>query len=197
MAVTDEPESDLGVWIGRVAAAVRGGATIVQVRAKQASPRDLLDIVKQLVPALPVPVLVNDRADIAIMAGAAGVHVGADDVPIAPIRAFAPPAFIIGASLGSRAELETARGADYVGIGPVFCTESKADAGSPLEFGEITELQRLAGVPAVAIGGISVANAREVLDACPCLAGVAALSSLFGAADVETAARALRDAIGR
>ena len=77
---------------------MRGGATIVQVRAKHASPRALLEIVKHLVSALPVPVLVNDRADIAIMAGAAGVHVGAEDVPVAAIRAFAPRSFIIGVS---------------------------------------------------------------------------------------------------
>lgn len=176
---------------------MRGGATIVQVRAKHASPRALLEIVKHLVSALPVPVLVNDRADIAIMAGAAGVHVGADDVPVAAIRAFAPPSFIIGASVGSRAELEPARGADYVGIGPAYATASKTDAGQPLSFEEIAELQRLAGVPAVAIGGISAANAREVLAACPGLAGVAVVSSLFGADDVEIAARALRAAIGK
>lgn len=187
----------MSAWIARVASAVRGGATLVQVRAKQTAPRDLLDIVKQLVAALPVPVLVNDRADIAIMAGAAGVHVGPDDVPVAAIRRFAPPSFIIGASLGSRAELERARGADYVGIGPAFVTGSKDDAGSPLSFAEIAELQQLAGVPAVGIGGISAANARETLDACPCLAGVAVVSSLFAADDPERAAWALRAAIGR
>lgn len=197
VAVTDEPGSDLNAWIGRITSAVRGGATIVQVRAKHASPRALLEIVKHLVSALPVPVLVNDRADIAIMAGAAGVHVGAEDVPVAAIRAFAPRSFIIGASVGSRAELEPARGADYVGIGPAYATASKTDAGPPLSFEEITELQRLAGVPAVAIGGISSANAREVLAACSGLAGVAVVSSLFGAADVEMAARALRAAIGK
>lgn len=181
----------------RVASAVRGGATMVQVRAKRTAPRELLDVVQQLVATLPVPVLLNDRADIAVMAGAAGVHVGADDIAVAAIRSFAPPSFVIGASLGSRAELETAGGADYVGIGPAFVTGSKGDAGPPLSFAEITELERLAGVPGVAIGGISAANAREVLDACPGLAGVAVLSSLWAADDAESAARALRAAIGR
>lgn len=170
---------------------------MVQVRAKQTTSGILLEAVKRLVAELPVPVLVNDRADIAVMAGAAGVHVGVDDIPVASIRAFSPPAFIIGASVGSRAELESARGADYIGIGPVFSSLSKPDAGAPLSLDEIAELQRLAGVPAVAIGGITPANVGGLLGACPGLAGVAAVSSLFGAAEVASAARAFRAAIGR
>lgn len=169
----------------------------MQVRAKQAAPHTLLELVRQLVAELPVPVLVNDRADVAVMGGAAGVHVGAEDLPVAAIRAFAPRSFIIGASVGSRAELAQARGADYVGIGPAFASPSKADAGAPLTFAEISELQRLAGVPAVAIGGITAANAGELLSACPGLSGVAVVSALFGAGDVESAAGALRDAIGK
>ncbi len=144
-----------------------------------------------------MPVFVNDRADIALMAGAAGVHVGADDIPVAAIRKLAPPWFVIGASLGSRAELEPARGADYVGIGPAFISSSKSDAGAPLSLAEIAELQRLAGVPAVAIGGITPANVAEITSACPALAGVAVVSALFGSRDVESAARAFRAAIGR
>ena len=152
---------------------------------------------RHLVTTLPVPVIVNDRLDIAIMAGAAGVHVGADDLPVTAVRAVVPASFIIGASLGSRAELEGARGADYVGIGPAFTTSSKPDAGDALSVYEIEELRRLSGVPAVAIGGISAANARDLLDACPSLSGVAALSALFGATDPGSAARALRAAIGK
>jgi len=197
VAVTDEPDPDLSAWIERVASAVRGGATSVQVRAKHAASRTVLDAVRQLVAILPVPVLVNDRADIAIMAGAAGVHLGSDDIPVATVRALAPAPFIIGASVGSRAELDAAGGADYVGIGPAFLSASKTDAGSPLLLGEIEELARLAGVPAIAIGGIDATNVRSVLDACPALAGVAVVSALFGARDVGRAAAALRGAIGR
>ncbi|MGK2935562.1 MAG: thiamine phosphate synthase [Gemmatimonadaceae bacterium] len=195
--MTDEPGADLDEWIARVAAAARGGATMVQVRAKQASSRELLEVVRRLVAALHVPVVVNDRADIAIMAGAAGVHLGSDDLPVAAVRALAPRSFIIGASLGSGEEVASAHGADYVGIGPAFATPSKADAGSPLSFEEIARLQQFAAVPAVAIGGITEANVRGLLAACPGLQGAAVLSSLFGARDVESAARALRAAIGR
>lgn len=168
---------------------------MVQVRAKQASSRELLEIVRRLVAALSVPVVVNDRADIAIMAGAAGVHLGHDDLPVGAVRALASRSFIIGASLGSGEEVASARGADYVGIGPAFATPSKTDAGSPLSFEEIARLQQFAAVPAVAIGGINEANVRGLLAACPGLQGVAVLSSLFGAGDVEVAARALRAAI--
>lgn len=178
-------------------AAVRGGATMVQARAKRTSSRDLLELVRHLVSTLSVPVVVNDRADVAIMAGAAGVHLGPDDLPVASIRELAPPSFIIGASLGSRAELASARGADYVGIGPAFASPSKTDAGEPLSLEEIAELQRLAGVPAVAIGGITAANVRGLLTGCPELEGIAVVSSLFGADDVEAAARALRATIER
>lgn len=195
--MTDEPGTDLDEWIARVTAAARGGATMVQVRAKQASSRELLGIVRRLVPALNVPVVVNDRADIAIMAGAAGVHLGADDLPVSAVRAIAPRSFIIGASLGSRQEVASARGADYVGIGPAFATLSKTDAGTALSFEEIARLQQSAAVPAVAIGGITEANIRALLAACPDLQGVAVLSSLFGTADAENAAVALRAAIGR
>jgi thiamine-phosphate pyrophosphorylase len=168
---------------------------MVQVRAKQTSSRELLDIVRRLVPELSVPVVVNDRADVAIMAGAAGVHLGTDDLPVAAVRALAPRSFIIGASLGSGEELASARGADYVGIGPAFATPSKQDAGAPLSFEEIVRLQNFAAVPAVAVGGITEANVRGLLAACPGLRGVAVLSALFGADDVEGAARALRAAI--
>lgn len=195
--MTDEPGADLDEWFSRVAAAARGGATMVQVRAKQASSRELLEIVQRLVRSLSVPVLVNDRADIAIMAGAAGVHLGADDLPVTAVRALAPRSFVIGASLGSGEELASARGADYVGIGPAFATPSKTDAGTPLSFEEIARLQQFAGVPAVAIGGITEVNVRGLLAACPTLEGVAVLSALFGGDDVESAARALRGAIER
>lgn len=170
---------------------------MVQVRAKQVSSRDLLEMVRRLVAAVSVPVVVNDRADIAIMAGAAGVHLGPDDLPVTAVRGFAPRSFIIGASLGSGEEVASARGADYVGIGPAFATPSKVDAGPPLSFEEIIRLQRFAAVPAVAIGGITETNVRGLLAACPDLQGVAVLSSLFGAEDVASAAASLRAAIGR
>jgi thiamine-phosphate diphosphorylase len=140
-------------------------------------------------------VIVNDRADIALAAGAAGVHVGADDLPVSAVRLMTPAGFIVGASVGGDAEVEGARGADYVGIGPVYASTSKADAGMALGVAEAVRLARRCGVPAVGIGGITSATAGEVTSAG--LAGVAVIQAIFGAADPEQAARSLRAAIER
>src|SRR5688572_33221764 len=127
---------------------------MVQLRLKDLDPRELAQVAHALVTALPIPVVVNDRADVALAAGAAGVHVGVDDIPAAALRRVVPDGFIIGASVGSDDELPYARGADYVGIGPVFATTSKPDAGDAIGVEEFARLARLAGVPAIGIGGI-------------------------------------------
>jgi thiamine-phosphate diphosphorylase len=104
-----------------------------------------------------------------------------------------PAGFIIGASAGNDAELEDAVGADYVGIGAVFGTASKADAGAAIgvgEFARLAGLARVRGMPAVAVGGITATNAPSVRAAGA--AGVAVISAVFGAGDPEAAARALR-----
>lgn len=166
---------------------------MVQLRSKRLASGPLLQLARTMVSNLKVPVVVNDRADIAILAGAAGVHLGADDLPVGRVRALAPDGFIIGASVGNNDELGKASGADYVGVGPVYSTASKSDAGTALGAAEAARLITASGLPGVGIGGITVANAREVLDAGA--HGVAVLSALQR--DPETAALALRSAIGR
>jgi thiamine-phosphate diphosphorylase len=151
-------------------------------------------LARELVRAVGVPVIVNDRADVAIAAGAAGVHLGIDDLPVNAIRSFAPPEFIIGASVGSVDELLNARGADYAGIGPVFATGSKLDAGGAIGVAEFARLAVATGLPAVAIGGITAANARQVMNAGA--AGVATIASVFGATDPRAAAAELASATG-
>jgi thiamine-phosphate pyrophosphorylase len=195
LVITDAAPAGHADLLARAAAAVRGGATMVQVRLKDADARTLAELTRSVVAALPVPVLVNDRADVALAVGAAGVHLGADDVPVAAIRSIAPPGFIIGASLGSPAEADNARAADYVGIGPVFATGSKDDAGAAIGVDGFAALRALGGLPAVGIGGITAATARAVMDADA--DGVAVISAVMGAADVEAAARALRTAVDR
>ena len=139
--------------------------------------------------------IINDRADVAVAVGAAGVHLGADDIPVQAARAFAPPGFIVGASVGSDEEIRNATGADYVGIGPVFSTESKKDAGSAIGIAEFSRLAVATGLPAVAIGGITADNARAAVDAGA--AGVASIASVFGATDPRAAARLMASAIGK
>ncbi|HJR62556.1 MAG TPA: thiamine phosphate synthase [Gemmatimonadaceae bacterium] len=195
MAITDGAREGTEALVARAAAAVRGGATMVQLRLKDADARTLVEVARALVRALPVPVLVNDRADVALAADAAGVHVGTDDLPVSAVRAIAPRGFIIGASVGADAEVPGSRGADYVGIGPVFSTLSKSDAGSAIGLEGFARLARACALPAVAIGGITEANARQVIDAGA--SGVALIRALLGAPDPEQAARRIRDAIGR
>jgi thiamine-phosphate pyrophosphorylase len=150
----------------------------------------LVDVGRALVAALPVPVLVNDRADVALVCGAAGVHVGATDVPVAALRAIVPPGFVIGASF--RADVA---GADYVGIGPVFATTSKADAPVAIGVDGFEREARRSQMPAVAIGGVTAARAAALRAAGA--AGVAVIQAVFGAVDPELAARAIRDAWAR
>jgi thiamine-phosphate pyrophosphorylase len=189
IAITDTPH-DL---VDRARAAVRGGATMVQLRLKDADARTLTEIGRALVSALDVPVIVNDRADVALACGAAGAHLGADDVPVSALRRVVPPGFILGASAGTDAELDAVAGADYVGIGAVYATGSKADAGAAIgvaEFARLAARARERGMPAVAVGGITAATARTLRSAGA--DGVAVVSAIFGARDPETAARALR-----
>ena len=195
IAITDGIRDGADDLLARAAAAVRGGATMLQLRLKDVDARTQVEVARRLVALRSVPVVVNDRADIALAAGAAGVHVGADDLPVEAVRRIAPPGFIIGASVGSDDEVERARGADYVGIGPVYGTASKGDAGAALGVDETARLARRCGVPAVGVGGISAVTAAAVTGAG--LAGVAVIHAIFAAPDPEQAARSLRAAIGR
>jgi thiamine-phosphate pyrophosphorylase len=195
IVITDNVRDGQSGLIERAAAAVRGGATCIQLRLKDVSARDLTELAHELVRSIGVPVIVNDRADIAIAAGAAGVHLGADDLPPAAVRAFAPAGFIIGASVGSDEEVRGARGADYVGIGPVFSTRSKKDAGMAIGVAEFKRLAVATGLPAVAIGGVTAANARAAVDAGA--AGIATIAAVMTADDPGAAAREMASAIGR
>ena len=195
MAITDDAEDRRATLVDRVAAAVRGGATSVQVRLKTATPRQVVEITRAIVARVDVPVIVNDRADIALAAGAAGVHVGEADLPVDAIRRFAPDGFIIGASLGSDAELPNARNADYVGIGPVFSSDSKGDAGTAIGVDGFERLAALVTKPAVAVGGITADRALQIT--VHGAAGVAVINAIFSANDPEIATREIAAAIGK
>jgi thiamine-phosphate pyrophosphorylase len=191
VAITDDLRDGVDGLYARAGAAVRGGATMIQLRLKQVDPRELLAVARALV-SLPVPIIVNDRADVALAAGAAGVHVGVGDVPAHALRQIVPPGFIIGASVGSDDEAARASGADYVGIGPVFATTSRGDTSVALGLTEFTRLARRAALPAVAIGGINAGNYRDALGAGA--SGVAVIRAIFAAADPERAAKELSSA---
>ncbi len=199
IAITDSLRDGIDGLAARAQRAVMGGATMLQLRLKEETARTLVEVARALCAAAPsVPLLINDRVDVALAAGAHGVHVGVDDLSPASLRKVLPPEFVIGASVGTESEVARAAGADYVGIGPVFGTGSKSDAGVAIGIDRFVELARRCGVPAVAIGGVSAANAGDVMAAGA--SGIAVISALFASADPSQAARALRsaqDATGR
>jgi thiamine-phosphate pyrophosphorylase len=180
--------------------AVAGGATAIQVRLKDASAADAAALARALVAGLPaaVPVLVNDRVDVALAAGAAGAHLGQDDPPLDALRPHVPAGFILGVSVGDPAEADRVRAwpADYWSVGPCFATATKPDAGAPLGPDGFAALARRApgGIPVIGIGGITAVNAASL--AAAGAAGIAVIAAVFGASDPEAAARALRTACG-
>jgi len=176
-------------------AAVTGGATIVQVRWKDGTPAEILELTRALVAACPVPILVNDRVDIALAAGAAGAHLGWEDPPLEALRPHVPAGFLLGISVGSPDEAARAPAtADYWSVGPCFATPTKADAGPPLGPEGFAALAQLApeGTPVIGIGGITAENARAIVAAGA--AGVAVIGAVLGAADPEKSTRRIRNA---
>jgi thiamine-phosphate pyrophosphorylase len=200
LAITDDLRDGLDGLVARTERAVAGGATMVQLRLKDVDARTQVEAARRLVATVSVPVIVNDRADIALAAGASGVHLGADDLPVSVVRRITGEDFIIGASVGNDREVPMAAGADYVGIGPVFGTPTKTDAGTAIG---ISELARLAGacapIPVVAIGGITAERAGSVIAGAgeAGVRGVAVVRAVFRAEAPDEAARAIRRAMGK
>jgi thiamine-phosphate pyrophosphorylase len=189
MVVTDDAllaGRDL-VELGR--AVERGGASALQLRLKRATPRELAGAARRLLAAVTIPVLINDRPDVGLAVGAAGVHLGPDDLPVTLARRIAPPGFVIGASVGSEAEASAAGAADYWGIGPWRITATKEDAGQALGADGFARLAAHSGErPSIAIGGVRPEDVALVLAAGG--KGVAVVSGILGSADPEAAARA-------
>lgn len=185
-----------------VRAAVAGGVTTVQVRDKHASRRELYQLALAVRAVLPpgVALWVNDAVDVALLAGADGVHVGQDDLPAAEVRALIGPDRLLGLSAGSPEELAAALAlppgtVDVVGIGPVWTTPTKPDAGTGLGPEGVAALgarAREAGLRSVAIGGIDAGNAAAVTG----VDGICVVSAVCAAPDPAAAARALRAALG-
>jgi thiamine-phosphate pyrophosphorylase len=169
-------------------AAERGGVSAVQLRLKDATPAELVVQLRRLKAVLVVPVLVNDRLDVALAGGADGVHLGPDDVPVSLARRLAPPGFLLGASVGDPEEAAQGRAADYWGVGPWKVTATKSDAGDALGAAGLREIVSSAGgIPCVAIGGAEPGDVASILG-CGAV-GVAVVSGLLGEPDIEQAAR--------
>jgi thiamine-phosphate pyrophosphorylase len=167
--------------------AVQGGVTSVQLRWKGGGARAQVELAAALRATLTVPILVNDRPDIAIAAGCAGVHLGSDDLPVGLARRIAPPGFIIGASVGDEGEAAASAGADYVGIGPWRETTTKSDAGEGLGAEGVRKLLALVKVPAVVIGGVRPEDLATIRGTGA--AGVAVAGGILSATDAMAATR--------
>jgi thiamine-phosphate pyrophosphorylase len=141
---------------------------------------------------LGVPLIINDRVDVALAAGADGVHVGQDDMDPRDVRKLIGPDKILGLSVTGADEARTARGmpVDYLGAGPVFATATKKDAGAPQGLSGLATMLALAEVPVVAIGAITTDNAAAVMDAGA--SGLAVVSAICSAPDPRAAAQVLR-----
>ena len=193
-AVTDR------AWCGekslyeQVEAAIRGGATCVQLREKDLPEAEFLAEAKSisaLCRRYGVPFIVNDNVDIAIACGADGVHVGQDDTEVSKVRERVGGAMIIGVTAHSVEEaLEAERnGADYLGVGSMFTTSTKSNVRR-LTKETLKSICEAVRIPVTAIGGIGRNNMREL--AGTGTAGFALVSAIFGAADIEQACRELR-----
>ena len=194
VAITDNLRDGIEGLTRRAVASRRGGATMIQLRLPDEGSRTLTAAARALVAAVDVPVVVHARTDVALAAGAAGVHLGVDDVAVADVRRLGGPEFVIGRSAGKEEDLRRADGADYVALGPAFHLDRRG-SGTALGIVELERLTRAAGLPVVAVGGISPATAPEAIRAGAC--GVALISGIFGSPDPESAARELRSAIER
>jgi len=182
--------------VSLVQAAISGGATVVQLREKEASTRAQLALgwaLQRITRQAGIPLIVNDRIDLALVLDAEGCHVGQEDLSADLARKLIGPDKILGVSAETveQARDAEAAGADYLGVGDIFGTPSKPDAGPPIGLARLSEIVRSVSIPVVGIGGITPGNAASVIAAGA--VGVAVISAVIGAPDPEAAARRLRD----
>jgi thiamine-phosphate pyrophosphorylase len=196
------PIVDVGLLSGTVADAVaalgRAGARLVQLRAKGVADARLVALAREAAAAARaagVMFIVNDRADVARIVGADGVHVGQDDLAPAEVRPILPGGAIVGFSTHDIAQVRAAeaQAPDYVAVGPVFETRTKSDPDPVVGLEMVRAARAATRRPLVAIGGISLENASSVIAAGA--DGVAMISGLLRAADLEAAAREVRAAL--
>ncbi len=177
-----------------VAAAVRGGVTCVQLREKNCTGREFLQQaikLKTLLAPLKIPLIINDRIDIALAVDADGVHLGQHDLPLADARRLLGPERLIGISAETLQDALEAEqnGADYIGISPVFSTPTKTDTAQALGLEGIRKIRQQTSIPLVAIGGINNGNAAQIIQAGA--DGIAVVSAIMSAVVPDQAAKEL------
>ena len=178
--------------------AIQGGADTVQFRQKQGTTRELIAIAQAMRTVCEqhkVPLIVNDRADIALAVGATGAHFGQDDMPVSIGRRMLPAEIIIGASARTEEKILEAitEGADYIGFGPIYGTTSKPDAEMAKGLERLRRMCDVAACPVIAIGGIGIETAGDVIQAGA--HGIAVISAVCAHREPEVATQALLNEI--
>ena len=198
--VTGEALSPVRSTVEVVKAAIAGGIDVVQLREKAASARERYELgleLRELTAAADVPLVVNDRVDIAAAVGADGVHLGDDDVPVSVAREQLGPDAVVGRSVSTVAGAEAAEvaGVYYLGVGAVYATSSKetGEEGSEIGLDRVRAVREAVDLPFVGIGGITVERAADVVAAGA--DGVAVISAITQAEDPAAATRRLDDAV--
>lgn len=179
--------------------AIQGGVTMVQIREKHLSSREFFQValaIKAVADKYKVPLIVNDRSDIALAVDAAGLHIGQDDLPLTEARKLLGPDKIIGVSAATLEEalLAQNQGADYLGVGAIFPTNTKDDADS-VSLAQLQDIKANVKIPIVAIGGINGNNIQSVIETG--VDGAAVVSAIIAAADPGAAASKLQRLLKR
>jgi len=197
--------TDRGLSLGRsnleiIRAAVAGGVTMVQLREKEAATRKFYEEglkIREFLGEHNIPLIVNDRLDIALALDADGVHMGQDDMPVAVARRILGDDKIIGASVfnASEAREAEAAGADYLGLSPLFVTSTKPELAAQIGIDGIAPIRQAVRIPLVGIGSMNAGNAFEAVRAG--LDGVAVVSAICSHRDPEAAARAIKTEVVR
>ena len=168
--VTDQASAGTRTLSDVVAAAVQGGVTCVQLREKQLNTRDFVAqamAMKVLLAPFNIPLVINDRIDVALACGAQGVHLGQSDMPVVQARKLLPPDMFIGWSVESMADVVRSAllPVDYLGVSPIYATPTKTDTQTPWGLAGLRTIRCATTLPLVAIGGMNAGNARDVLSA--------------------------------
>ncbi len=192
--VTDSTDLEEDVFLEKVEQACKGGVTLVQLREKEKSGREYLDVaikVKKITDKFDIPLIIDDRVDVAVAADAAGVHVGQSDLPVDAAKKMMPKGKIVGASAKTvdQARKAVAEGADYLGVGAIYPTTTKV-LTVITEISTLNEICRAADVPVVAIGGLNRENC-DILKDSP-IKGIAVVSAIMKDNDPQNAAAELK-----
>ncbi len=195
--------TDRGLARGRrtldiLQAAIQGGVSCVQLREKACSTREFIEealAIRALLAEHKVPLIINDRIDVALVVGADGVHLGQQDMPCHMARELLPENMILGISAESLNDAIVAEkeGADYLGISPIYATPTKTDTATPLGLEGLRAIRAEVNIPLVGIGGLNAHNAAGVIH--NGADGVAVVSAIVAAEDAATATRNLRDIV--